>query len=141
MGKQTLIVDFGSAFRDTPKTTRGIPSEWWEPEAQVIRKIITMRRARDQFFATDLFADPAWDILLELYAADLAGTKVSVSEPCIESNIPPTTALRWIRKLNEAELIRRVPDPHDGRRVFLSLTEKGLMGMRGYFQSIARMND
>ena len=36
-----------------------------------LREIIKLRRLRDSFFQPDLFADPAWDILLDLKAAML----------------------------------------------------------------------
>ena len=36
-----------------------------------LREIIKLRRLRDSFFQPDLFADPAWDILLDLKAARL----------------------------------------------------------------------
>ena len=38
---------------------------------KAVRAIIKQRRNRDRFFDAQLFADPAWDILLELYAAEL----------------------------------------------------------------------
>ncbi len=39
----------------------------------LIREAIKLRRLRDSYFPADLFADPAWDILLDLFAARLEG--------------------------------------------------------------------
>jgi DNA-binding MarR family transcriptional regulator len=135
MGHVSSIINFNSSNAHGQEQA---PAEGWEPGSEVIRQILTMRRARAKFFDPDLFAEPAWDILLELYSADLSGVKISVSSTCIGSNVPYTTALRCIRRLKDKGLIRRVNDPHDARRVFLSLTERGSAGMRAYFQSIAQ---
>lgn len=40
-------------------------------------------RARGPFFARELFGDPAWDILLDLAAAQVEHTRVSVTSLCI----------------------------------------------------------
>lgn len=138
MGRLTSIIDLASG--NAVLARAGPFADWWEPHPEVVQQILAMRRARAKFFDSKLFADPAWDILLELYAADLKGIKLSVSSACIGANVPTTTALRHIRRLNDKGLIRKVNDPHDARRVFVSLTERGLNGMRAYFQAIVRSN-
>ena len=107
-----------------------------EPTRADILAILKVRRARGNFFETSLFADPAWDMLLELYAAELGGVKISVSNLCIGSNVPATTALRWISELRHHGYIDRLNDPTDNRRVFVALTERGLLSIRAYFASI-----
>lgn len=99
-----------------------------------VRAVLRSRRLRDHIFSSDLFADPAWDILLDLMAARLEGTKVSVSSLCIAAAVPPTTALRWIRQLTERGLLERHSDPHDGRRIFIALSEKGAEGVTRWFE-------
>lgn len=47
-----------------------------------VRALIRARRTRDQFFQSVLFADPAWDMLLDLMAARLEHKRVSVSSLC-----------------------------------------------------------
>lgn len=82
------------------------------------------RRARKQIFENSgLFGEPAWDILLDLYVAELRERRVSVSDACLASGVPPTTALRWLALLEEANLVERHKDPHDARRVHLELSE------------------
>jgi len=100
-----------------------------------IRLLLKLRRSRDRFFDGELFADPAWDILLELYAADLGQQRISVSSLCVGAAVPPTTALRWINTLESAGWIERRPDPMDGRRYFLSLSCRGLESMSAYFRT------
>jgi hypothetical protein len=92
------------------------------PTAASIRNLIKLRRLRERHFPTGLFADPGWDILLDLYAAKLEGKAVSVSSLCIAAAVPPTTGLRWITTMTEhGELVRR-QDPNDARRVFVELS-------------------
>lgn len=98
-----------------------------------IRKMIRMRRLRDKHFPSDLFGDPAWDMLLDLMAARIDRRPVSVSSLCIASAVPATTALRWIKTMTEAGLFERRSDPSDGRRVFIGLSEESAKAMLAYF--------
>lgn len=102
------------------------------PSALIVRDAIRARRMRDRFLGANLFVDPAWDMLLDLFAADLEGTRVSVFSLCIAAAVPPTTALRWITMLSDFGLIVRAADPEDRRRAFLSLSPRGRDGMRRY---------
>jgi len=104
----------------------------WGPRA---RSEIRARAARAQFFKASLFSDPAWDILLELFAAEQEGRRVSISAAGLTAEIPLTTALRWIAALEREELVDRAGDPTDARRTFLKLTDKGLRAMTLYFES------
>ena len=107
-------------------------------DPELLRDIIRARRLRAQFFGHGLFADPAWDILLDLFAARMEGRSVAVSSLCIAAAVPATTALRWIRQLTDQALLRRVADPQDGRRVFIELTDSAVATMSAYFAALAR---
>lgn len=89
-----------------------------EVTARDVRAVIRARRMRDQFFTGELFADPAWDMLLDLFASELEGRRVSVSSLCIAAAVPPTTALRWIGAMHDAGLFERQADPNDRRRAY-----------------------
>jgi hypothetical protein len=101
--------------------------------AKTLRDIIKTRRLRDRYFAADLFADPAWDILLDLKAAALEGQSVSVSSLCIAASVPPTTALRWITAMTESGMLVRRQDPDDARRVFIELSDESSAKLDDYF--------
>ncbi|MFV0624848.1 hypothetical protein ACBY01_12680 [Sphingomonas sp. ac-8] len=109
------------------------------PQPAAIRSVIRARRLRAQFFDAQLFADPAWDMLLDLMAARLERASVSVSSLCIAAAVPPTTALRWITTMTEAGLFEREDDPLDRRRAYIALTETAFEGMRGYTAAVKRM--
>ncbi len=109
-------------------------------EAGQIRAMIRARRMRDHFFKSDLFADPAWDMLLDLMAARLEQQKVAVSSLCIAAAVPPTTALRWIKTLSEQGLFVRVADAEDGRRVFIELSDRAAADLEAYLKSAQRIS-
>ncbi|EZP81429.1 hypothetical protein BV97_02646 [Novosphingobium resinovorum] len=107
------------------------------PDARLVRRIIRQRQLRARFLDNDLFADPAWDMLLDLTASRLEGKRVSVTSLCIASGVPPTTALRWIGQMVDAGLFVRLSDGADKRRAFIDLSEKALQAMARYFTEIA----
>ncbi|SBV34248.1 conserved protein of unknown function [uncultured Sphingopyxis sp.] len=104
--------------------------------AKAVRRMLRQRRMREQFFPADLFADPAWDMLLDLYAARLERQPVSVSSLCIAAAVPATTALRWIKTMTEAGLFVREADPHDGRRIFIALADGAFDALARYFEAL-----
>lgn len=106
-------------------------------DAKALRDIIKTRRLRDRYFEADLFADPAWDILLDLKAAAQEGQKVSVSSLCIAAAVPPTTALRWITAMTESGMLVRRQDPDDARRVFIELSNETNAKLDDYFAATA----
>ena len=103
---------------------------------RLVRAIQAARRRRDALFTPELFADPAWDMLLELYALHLEQKRVSVSSLCIAAYVPPTTALRWVAKLEEEGLAERTEDSTDGRRTWIELSGRGIERMERYFEML-----
>jgi hypothetical protein len=103
-----------------------------------VRSIIRSRRLRSQFFHGEWFADPAFDMLLDLYAARLEGHRVAVSSLCIAAAVPATTALRWIKQLSDQGLFVRQADPQDGRRVYIALSDDAAERMGAYLSAVQR---
>ncbi|UYY76637.1 hypothetical protein [Sphingomonas sp. R1] len=118
------------AFAAETEADAATPSE--------IRRVIRARRMRAEFFEGDLFADPAWDMLLDLFAADLEHRQISVSSLCIAAAVPPTTALRWIGTLSQAGLFDRRADPSDRRRAYIALSDAARHGMLRYIGAVKR---
>ncbi len=109
------------------------------PDPRLVRRIIRQRQLRARFFDHELFADPAWDILLDLTAARAEHVRVSVTSLCIASGVPPTTALRWISQMVDVGLLDRVEDETDKRRAFIALSEKAAEGMARYFAELGKV--
>jgi CheY-like chemotaxis protein len=110
------------------------------PTASELRGAIRVRRMRDQFFGAALFADPAWDMLLDLFAARLERVQVAVSSLCIAAAVPPTTALRWIKTMTDEGLFERIADPDDGRRIFIRLSDPALENLNRYWAAVRRLS-
>ena len=106
------------------------------PSAKRIRMIIANRKLRSRHFDADLFADPAWDILLDLAAAAQEGRSVSVTSACIASGVPSTTALRWISVMTVRGLLLRCADKTDRRRAFIELCDTALVTLVHYFSGL-----
>lgn len=127
------------------KTTRGVAAKESDrirqirqplPDPRLVRKMVRVRNARNQFFEKGFFSDPAWDILLDLTAARAEHKRVSVTSLCIASGAPATTALRWINLMIERGLLLKVEDDVDRRRAFVSLSEPTADAMARYFEAV-----
>lgn len=106
------------------------------PDPRLVRRIIQHRQARAKFFGSELFADPAWDMLLDLTAARAEHARVSVTSLCIAAGVPPTTALRWIGQMTKSGLLERVDDDADRRRAFITLADRTAEAMARYFAEL-----
>lgn len=109
--------------------------DYSEELARRVRLTIRSRNERTKHFPDDIFADPAWDMLLDLFHSDLLQHRTAVTDLCIASKVPHSTALRWIATLTEVGLVARRPDPLDRRRVHIELTDTGRQGLYSYFDS------
>ena len=114
---------------EQPPATGDVP----EISADTVRAVIRARRLRSRYFQEDMFADPAWDMLLDLLQAEIAQLRVPVSSLCIAASVPATTALRWLKTMTHQGIFVRRADPHDGRRVFVELAPTASQAMRRYF--------
>lgn len=106
---------------------------------RLAHEIYSERRRRDRFFPPDLFGEPSWDILLDLFIAGRQERRVPTTSACIGSHVPPTTALRWLRILEQRGLIERENDRRDGRRTFVRLSPQGATMMESFLATMRSM--
>lgn len=95
------------------------------------------RRRRIKFLPEQIFGEPSWDLLLDLFIAAREGKEVCTSSACLAAHVPQTTALRRLQLLEEQGLIERAGDPGDHRRTIIRLSVEGSLAMTRYFASIA----
>ena len=110
-----------------------------EISAAHVMAAIRARRVRARYFPEDIFAEPAWDMMLYLLHSELSQRRVAVSQLTQASGAAPTTALRWITALVERGLFTRRGDPFDGRRFFIELAPATSEGLRRYFSDLAKV--
>ena len=133
------VADRREGDRREQADRRGHTGDKEMPAISAIRAMIRARRLRDQYFSGELFADPAWDMLLDLLLARLEQRTVAVSSLCIAAAVPPTTALRWIKRLTDEGIFVRTADPRDGRRVFIDLSDEAAEAMGNYIRAVQRI--
>lgn len=109
-----------------PDPSMPAPGDWLETALETYN----LRRQREKVFGSShLFGEPTWDILLDLFIGELRNTPMQTTSVCIGSQVPQTTALRWIALLEKEDLVHRYRDKTDSPRVYVQLTDRALKGM------------
>ncbi len=107
------------------------------PLLQTARTLYKQRRLRARHFAGSLFAEPTWDMLLDLFVADCERRRMTVKSVCIGADVPSTTALRHLRWLHEQGLVERLHHPSDARSTHVRLTAGAIAAMEAYLTAVA----
>lgn len=103
---------------------------------RAVARLRDVRRLRARFLPAHLFADPCWDMLLDLYAAELSGERASVTWLSASANLPLTTALRRLVVLEQQGLVVRSEDPDDRRKTLVRLSDAGREAMDRFFSHL-----
>lgn len=106
--------------------------------AYLAERIYDGRRRRNRFLDDDLFGEPAWDMLLDLFINHARKQRVPTTSLCIASQAPTTTALRWISILEQRGLVRRISSERDQRVHYVELEEKGYRAVSGFLRAVVR---
>lgn len=99
--------------------------------AALVRSVIAGRRLRRDHFPS-ISGDPAWSMMLELYAAQLEGRRVSQTLLGTLAGVAETTALRLTKTLLRKGTFTSHDDPDDRRLIMLGLSEETATRMRAY---------
>lgn len=109
-----------------------------DPElAALARRLLQESFARERILPLDLFSDPAWHIVLDLFASEVEGKRISVSSACIISGAPSTTALRHLKWLSERGVVLRTKDRNDARRWYVRLGSEYAERVRQHLRQVA----
>ena len=118
-------VDFLSVMKSKPALQRGVvalnqpaSATLRLAEAKWLREVIRARSRRSVYFSSKLFSDPAWDLLLNLYLAELRQLRIAVTDLGSLAGVPLTTSLRWIDALMKEGLVVRQGGPIRRSSVF-----------------------
>jgi DNA-binding MarR family transcriptional regulator len=88
------------------------------------RQIYDKRQKRIARFGSQMFGEPAWEMLLILYLEE-GGERQSQTRLADLSGAARSTAMRWIDYLVRKGLAHREDHPTDKRRNFIALSDKG----------------
>ena len=122
--------------RDPPRDARELALPLFHNAAALVTYVREARSLRNEFFDAEMFGEPAWDILLDLYDAELSQQRLPISSIGLSSGLAPTTTIRWLSTLEGKGLVRREPDPLHGRRVFASLSPEAVRALDGLFAAL-----
>jgi hypothetical protein len=117
LGDPLLLASGMSEFFPTPEETGTRADE--EMLVSRARIVFNGRRLRERYFDSQLFGEPAWDILLLLYIAEQSSARLTATRLGELIQTPLTTVTRWLNHLEIAQLIERQAHPTDGRSVFI----------------------
>lgn len=101
----------------------------------VVRLVLGLRLMWSEQFTAGL-GEPARNMLLALYAAQLDHRSLTPTRLSAAAAVPLATALRWLDIMDERDLIRRSGDPRDRRLVRLALTPKAVAGIEAYLSAV-----
>lgn len=84
------------------------------------RRLFRLRRMRDQAFGPELFGEPAWDLLLDLYVAASEPRPVSIVATSIAAS---TDDVRWLDLLEEHGLVDLVHAGSEMSQAIVTLSQ------------------
>lgn len=125
-----------NALAPTPRAIANVQSHQPPDAVALARRLYVLRGLRSAAFGDELFGEPAWDMLLDLFVSGAEGRRLSVSAVCIGSRCSPATAHRYLIMLEQAGIAVRVPDETDHRRHFVRLTPRGEMVMQDVLERL-----
>jgi len=114
-----------------------------DPEAAALASlassIAAARRKLGTHLEASLFANPGLDIMLFLFAEGINGATVTTNACCAAAGVPRTTALRWIKLLQDRGLVDGSDDVSDRRVTMLALSPQGRTTIRTWLGEIAAL--
>jgi hypothetical protein len=115
-------------WRPPPASTG---DETLEVTAPLVRAILRIRRLRGDYLPAAA-GDPAWTMILELYAAGLEGRPLNQSRLTVAAGVPHTTGLRITRTLLAQGVFVSRTDSADSRQLMLALATDAADKVRAY---------
>ncbi|MFO6446916.1 hypothetical protein ACLBKU_07175 [Erythrobacter sp. NE805] len=140
-GNHESSLDYASDGRGTAALRRDVAMSAHDEYRDTLLLIesaeqeLKRRRLRMRFLPAELFGEGAWAMLLDLFICEHRGKLVSTTSLCLASDVPPTTALRWLDVLECKGLIRRTGTVKDRRVKHVSLTQEGHVALRAILTS------
>lgn len=118
---------------------RELASKRVETALKTAQRAFDERKTRTDFVgSSEMFGEPAWDMLLDLFIRQTKDEQISGQSVFINAEAPTATAKRWLKVLEQNGLISAHPDPAGSEVGRVHLTPTGYEGMLRYLETIAR---
>ena len=118
----------GQAFIESD-VAKSLPATSEEREFsayQIAKKLSGARETRQlELTVANIFNDPFWDILVDLYIGKNEAREMSFKNYPISSSSRPSTAARYLKILESEGLINQHRDETDSGKTYIDLTNKG----------------
>lgn len=102
------------------------------------KQISEVRSARSAFVDPTLLGEPGYDILIAIFIADAERRPLRVADLAVVAGVPASTALRWVRTLEELGLVIQIERyPHIDEQ-FVELRPEGLKQMSRHLDHARR---
>ena len=100
--------------------------ELHEPEVTLVFARHLLTAFRKLYFGSWAMGIPAtfWPIILDLFISGEEGVKLSLADVYLSAAIPKATVLRMFARLVTVGHVIRYPDPRDGRRSLVTLSDE-----------------
>lgn len=112
-------------------------SDSLEISGEALTNHIWAWQQRACYLPSELFSDPAWGMLLEILQAEVEKRRATITRLCKASGVSTTTAVRWLKALEDHDLVIRKVDHSDGAE-FAELTPKASEALRRYFRNVVQ---
>lgn len=98
------------------------------------RKHYQSLRYRNQFFGNpELFGDPGWDMLVDLFIAIEEGRRLTAAELCAEAGVPLSTAYRWLTLMESRGLVVRSLSENNLQQSTVIISAQAREDMKRFF--------
>lgn len=112
-----------------------------ENEALVnARRHYEVRRYRDRAFGkAELFGEPSWDMLVDLFIAIEEGRRLTAAELCSVAGAPFHTAYRWLALMESQGLVVRLFSENDPKESGIIISAQARQDMKVFFMSLTAL--
>ena len=121
-------------FRSRSRWDRSDP----ETKEGLVQQLLHARSIRGDHLPGKLFSDPAWDMLLHLFAARLGRRTLSEAALFSLSGLSAGTGERWLIAFDAERLVRRFGGGVAEAQPCVALSEEGRRSMDDYFRTMMR---
>jgi hypothetical protein len=100
--------------------------------------LLDLRRMRERYFGSELFGEPAWDIMLELMIARIEERELLASQLKSHSHSPNIVTRHYLEALVEAKLVDRFDNAGNIDDPCLSLSSEAARRMAELYRARTR---